>query len=192
MYWLRDPQGVMHYEYHYHRNYSTIYFDGDPTVWERYIIKCILPKGSAPGIWGLAEMELTDKALNGKTYNFVETLIFEPDDSETDYVLFSEIDENNLLDIELSSEVVSGYGFTYRVIHEDSGRKITGDVDATTGLVVYGGEGRIMLTSSAAKSVAVYSIDGKLLKVVAVPAGSITIPMPAGLYIVDRQKCVVR
>lgn len=249
MYRLRDPQGVMHYEYHYHRNYYNTYFDGDPTVWERYIIKCILPKGSAPGIWGLAEMDLTDKALNSKTYNFVETLIFEPDDSETDYVLFSEIDENNLLDIELSSEVVSGYGFTYRVIHEDSGREITGNVDAATtrasyvqnakvdvsalpdgqlvvitqvkdeaggvkavrsctvtkgietgitvpeetpDLVVYGGEGRIMLTSSFAKNVAVYSIDGKLLKVVAVPEGSIIIPMPAGLYIVDRQKCVVR
>lgn len=129
-YYLKDPQGIMHHEYHYHRNFYTQYFDGDPTVWERYTIKCVLPKGSAPGIWGLAQMEVSDKAWNGKTYNFVETLIFEPDNSNTDYVLFSEFEENGLLDITLSSEVVSGYGFTYRVIHEDSGMEIDGEVKA--------------------------------------------------------------
>lgn len=249
LYRLRDPQGIMHYEYHYHRNYSSIYFDGNPAVWEKYTIKCILPKGSAPGIWGLAEMEMEDKALNSKTYNFVETLIFEPDDSRTDYILFSEIDENNLLDIELSSESVSGYGFSYRIIHQDSGEEITGKMDAGTtrtsyvqntkvdvsvlpdgqlvvitqvkddagnikavrsctvakgietgisipetasGLVVYGGEGKIMLTSSFAKNVTVHSLDGRLQKVISVPKGSITVPMSAGLYIVDKQKCLVR
>ena len=128
-YYLKDPQGIMHREYHYHRNFHSLYFDGDPTVWERYTIKCILPKGSAPGIWGLAQMDLSDKAWNGKTYNFVETLIFEPDDSNTDYVLFSEMRENDMLSISLSSEVTSGYGFTYRVIHEESGMEIDGDVN---------------------------------------------------------------
>lgn len=127
-YSLKDPQGLLHGEYHYHRNSHSLYFDGDPTVWERYTIKCILPKGSAPGIWGLAEMSLSDKAWNERTYNFVETLIFEPDDSQTDYVLFSELDEQGMLSLSLSSEVFSGYGFTYRIIHEESGLELDGAV----------------------------------------------------------------
>lgn len=57
-YALRDPQGITHTEYHYHENFYTTYFNGDPTAWKKYIIKCILPKGSVPGIWGLAEMVL--------------------------------------------------------------------------------------------------------------------------------------
>ena len=116
----------MHGDYHYHRNFYTSYFDGDPTVWEKYTIIYTLPKGSAPGIWGVADITLDDKALNGKTYNFVETLIFEPDDSTTDYVLFSELDNNNILTIGLTSDQTDSYGFTYRIIHEDTGKEISG------------------------------------------------------------------
>lgn len=123
---LKDPQGIMHGDYHYHRNFYTSYFDGDPTVWEKYTIIYTLPKGSAPGIWGVADITLDDKALNGKTYNFVETLIFEPDDSTTDYVLFSELDNNNILTIGLTSDQTDSYGFTYRIIHEDTGKEISG------------------------------------------------------------------
>ena len=127
---LKDPQGIMHGDYHYHRNFYTTYFDGDPTVWELYTINYTLPRGSAPGIWGVADITLEDKAMNAKTYNFVETLIFEPDDSTTDYVLFSELDSNNILTIGLTSEQTSGYGFTYRIIHEETGQEISGVVAA--------------------------------------------------------------
>ncbi len=128
-YCLRDPQGIDHFNYFYHRNSSGLFFDGDPTVWERYTIRCVLPQGSAPGIWGLSELVPQDKAGNVRTYNFVETLIFEPDDSESDYVLFSELGEDNILDIDLQGTSGASFGFTWRVIHEESGVEISGASD---------------------------------------------------------------
>lgn len=124
---LRDPQGVDHFEWHYHRNFYTRYFDGDPTVWERYTINIILPQGSAPGIWGLSELYLEDKAINFHTYNFVETLIFEPDENQNDYVLFAEMKDSDILNFNLSAlGSVTGYSFVYRVISEENGQEITG------------------------------------------------------------------
>ncbi|MDR0682685.1 MAG: InlB B-repeat-containing protein, partial [Dysgonamonadaceae bacterium] len=129
-YCLRDPQGINHFEYHYHRNFHTTYFDGDPTVWEKYTIKCVLPKGSAPGIWGLSELSLLDKAMNGRGYNFVETLIFEPDNSTTDYVLFSELQDNKYIVLDVSSETDNTFGYNYRIINENTGKEISGNVNA--------------------------------------------------------------
>lgn len=127
-YRLLSPQGTTVFQYYYHRNFYTTYFDGDPTIWEKYTIKCILPKGSAPGIWGLSEMTLSDKAWNTKIYNFVETLIFEPDNSETDYVLFAEIADDDMLNLSLTSETLSDYGYKYRIISDESGLEINGSM----------------------------------------------------------------
>lgn len=126
---LRDPQGIDHFQWFYHRNSSNMFFDGDPTVWERYTIKCVLPQGSAPGIWGLEDITPHDKAGNVFTYNFVETLIFEPDDSDSDYVLFSELDANDILSIDLQGMSGETFGFTWRIIHEESGKEINGASD---------------------------------------------------------------
>lgn len=180
---LRDPQGIVHGEYHYHRNSSTIYFDGDPTVWEKYTINCVLPKGSAPGIWGVADMELYDKALNGKTYNFVETLIFEPDDSNTDYVLFSELNEDNLLDIELSSETVSGYGFFYRIIHEDTGEEIIGEVDAKVGRTDYVQSVKVDVSSLAdGELIVIIQVKDEMESTVAVRSCVVTKGVVTGIF----------
>ena len=124
-YRLRDPQGTDHFEYYYHRNYYSLYFDGDPTVWEHYLVKIILPQGSVPGIWGLAEMTVADKAFNEFTYNFVETLIFQPDDNTSDYELFADIEESSMI---FGINALSGGAFSYnwRIIHEDSGLEING------------------------------------------------------------------
>lgn len=130
-YTLRDPQGIQHFQYYYHRNFYTTYFDGDPTVWERYSIKCILPQGSAPGIWGLEELCLVDKATNAYTYNFVETLIFEPDDNLSDYELFANI-KDDTLSFGLNSQSNTTFGFKWRIIHEDSGLEIDGDSNTDT------------------------------------------------------------
>ena len=127
-YRLRDPQGIDHFNYHSHSNSYTFYFDGDPTVWEKYTISCVLPQGSAPGIWGLSELSVTDKAQNNRIYNFVETLIFEPDDSN-DYMLFADWDENNIINMEIASETDNVFGFYYRIINEDTGEELTGDVN---------------------------------------------------------------
>lgn len=123
---LRDPQGVDHFEWFYHENFYTTYYVGDPTVWTHYTIKCVLPQGSAPGIWGLSALALCDKAGNDKTYNFVETLIFEPDDSSTDYVLFSEMSDDYCVNLKVSSETVATFGFNYRIISEETGQEISG------------------------------------------------------------------
>ncbi|MEI6305536.1 MAG: hypothetical protein WCP33_01820, partial [Deltaproteobacteria bacterium] len=75
-YSLLDPQGITHQQYHYHDNFYTTFFNGDPTVWTRYEINVVLPKGSPPGTWGLKTMDIYDKAMNRQSYNFVETLHF--------------------------------------------------------------------------------------------------------------------
>lgn len=130
-YTLLDPQGIEHSESHYIPGYGTMFFDGDPTVWKRYTINCVLPKGSAPGIWGLASLRLKDKALNERTYNFVETLIFEPDDNINDYILLSDIKDNELT-LKMTKTENNGYSYSYRIINEDTGEEISGEMNQQT------------------------------------------------------------
>lgn len=75
-YRLLDPQGTSHFEYHYHDNFHTTFFQGDPTAWAPYVITVVLPAGSAPGIWGLESMELEDKVGNTLSQSFVENVHF--------------------------------------------------------------------------------------------------------------------
>ena len=46
----------------------------------------VLPVGSAPGIWGLAELYLRDKANNFAVYDFTETIRFDLDGNEMIHV----------------------------------------------------------------------------------------------------------
>ncbi len=166
---LLDPQGLTHFDYHSHRNTGTSYFDGDPTLWEKYTIKRVLPKGSAPGIWGLSEMSLIDKAWNEKIYNFVETLIFEPDDNESDYVLFANIEDNSMLNFDLTSDKLNGFGFNYRIISDVSGEEISGSVDTN---------GSVTTRARATRATDGYHID-----ISALPDGKIILIT----QILDRQ-----
>ena len=75
-YRLLDPQGISHFQYHYHANFYPVFFQGAPTAWTEYEISVVLPVGSAPGTWGLQELSLRDKAYNTRYYNFVETVRF--------------------------------------------------------------------------------------------------------------------
>ncbi len=74
---LRDPQGIEHHFYVYPQDRSNLFPTGDPTKWTTHVWTVILPQGSAPGIWGLAEMTLRDRANNFRTYDFTEILYFE-------------------------------------------------------------------------------------------------------------------
>ena len=75
---LEDPTGKTHHFYFYHDNFSTLFFKGgSPTEWTDLNITVTLPKGSAPGIWGLREMYLEDKGGNFRTHNFVEVIHFQ-------------------------------------------------------------------------------------------------------------------
>jgi hypothetical protein len=68
---------LSHQQYHYHPNFYTQFFHGDPTAWGEYQIDVVLPVGSAPGTWGLQELNVQDKARNIRDYNFVETVQFQ-------------------------------------------------------------------------------------------------------------------
>ncbi len=150
IYHFIDPQGIYHGDWFYHRNFGTAFFEGDPAVWEYYRITHILPQGSAPGRWGLALLQVNDKAGNSYTYNFVETLIFEPDDDMSKYILFAEMDESEMLYLTLSSESGSHFGYNYRVIHEESGQEISGS---------YNPEAPVEMARAAAANPSDLSID---------------------------------
>ncbi len=72
-----DPQGVQHRYWLYPPKWNVNYFDGDPTAEQEYTFLITLPKGSAPGKWGIYEISLTDCALSTTVYNFVEIIHFE-------------------------------------------------------------------------------------------------------------------
>ena len=74
---LRDPQGGNHHYWIQPDGYASLYPDGDPTEW-RYLERVvILPPGSVPGTWGIAEITVDDRAQNYEVYNFVEIVHFE-------------------------------------------------------------------------------------------------------------------
>ncbi len=75
--YLRDPNGVMHHFRHYDSDFEKVYFTRDPTVYETHYETVILPVGSIPGTWGLAEMKVFDKAYNLLRANFTEIIRFE-------------------------------------------------------------------------------------------------------------------
>ncbi len=74
---LRDPQGVEHFFRHHSADFDKVYFSGDPTVYQTHQQTIILPVGSVPGIWGLAEMTVWDKAQNKLLADFTEIVRFE-------------------------------------------------------------------------------------------------------------------
>lgn len=76
-YRLLDPQGRSHSQWHYHDNFYTRFFEGDPTAWAEYTVNVLLPVGSAPGTWGLQSITLEDKAGNTNPVLFTENIHFE-------------------------------------------------------------------------------------------------------------------
>ena len=73
---LRDPQGSTFQYYHYPPRRSDIFPTAEDLDWKEYEATVVLPPGSAPGTWGVAEMTLKDRAQNFKTYNFTEIVSF--------------------------------------------------------------------------------------------------------------------
>ena len=79
--YLRDPNGVMHHFRHYDQDFYKVYFTRDPAIYETYHKTIILPVGSIPGTWGIAEMKVFDKAYNLLRANFTEIIRFEVTDT---------------------------------------------------------------------------------------------------------------
>ena len=90
---LRDPQGVEHFFRHHGPSFDKVhfvYFSGDPTVYKTYQQTIILPVGSVPGIWGLAEMTVWDKAQNKLLADFTEIVRFEVESASAKSVAMAE------------------------------------------------------------------------------------------------------
>ena len=71
-------------------DFYDIYFSRDPTVYQTYHKRIILPVGSVPGTWGLAEMTVYDKAQNTLRADFTEIVRFEVNDAP----IYAESDVN--------------------------------------------------------------------------------------------------
>ncbi len=95
--YLRDPHGTMHHFWHYPPGRGAMYFTGDSTVYKQYHQQIILPVGSIPGTWGLAEMTLIDKAKNFSKYDFTEIVRFEVGDAPAAPDLTAELPQNTQL-----------------------------------------------------------------------------------------------
>ena len=76
---LRDPQGIEHGFWVEDPNRDDLFPSGDPSRWTTYTWTVILPPGSAPGTWGLANMTVYDRAENIRRYDFTEIIHFEVD-----------------------------------------------------------------------------------------------------------------
>lgn len=108
---LRDPQGVTYHFYHYPEGRDLMYFNGDPTVYREYKQNILLPVGSVPGIWGLSEMTIHDKAGNHQRYDFTEIVRFEVDDtlSSTNKTDVNDDGQLNILDLVFVANSIDEY-----------------------------------------------------------------------------------
>ncbi len=108
--YLRDPHGVTHFFEHQHVEYYNIYFSGDPTVYETYHKTIILPVGSIPGTWGIAEMTVWDKAKNKLLADFTEIVRFEIEgDLEYSQYDINQDGSVNILDLILVANAFGAY-----------------------------------------------------------------------------------
>ena len=71
---LRDPQGIEHGFWAYTPNTFSLFPSGDPSQWTTYTWTVVLPPGSAPGTWGLANLTVWDRAQNFRQYDFTEII----------------------------------------------------------------------------------------------------------------------
>ena len=108
---LRDPQGTIHAFYHSDEDIWKVYFSRDPTVYQTYHKAILLPIGSVPGTWGLAEMVLFDKAGNRLQADFTEIVRFEVNDAP----IYAESDVNqdgtvNIQDLVIVANAIGNPG----------------------------------------------------------------------------------
>ena len=103
-YWLRDPQGVDH-EFRFYPDSGngrvTLTPDSAAYEWKYLTMNARLPKGSAPGKWGLSEINIWDKAGNQRRYSFVEYIRFD--------IIKSDIVLTEPLYAEITGKLVNAY-----------------------------------------------------------------------------------
>ena len=120
--YLRDPNGENYNFSHTEHNANKMYFTGDPTVFETYHATILLPIGSMPGTWGLAEMHVRDKARNVLMADFTEIVRFEVSDAPT----FAKHDLNGDGNIDILDLVI----VSQEIGHAAAGEGIDADLNA--------------------------------------------------------------
>ena len=116
---LRDPQGVVHTFRHLHRDFYKTYFSGDPTVYQTYHKTIILPIGSVPGVWGISQMTIEDKAQNILRADFTEIVRFEVEE----IVVYTESDINKDGTIDILDLILVAKAFE----SQDANADVNGD-----------------------------------------------------------------
>jgi PKD repeat protein len=78
-YTLRDPQGLEHQMSADGTSVPGFWIFPDSTTygWHRYKVTSLLPIGSPPGLWGVSQIVVQDRARNKKYYSFVEFVRFD-------------------------------------------------------------------------------------------------------------------
>lgn len=78
---IRDPLGNIHHRWHYPKDRGKMYLSYNPTKYKRFTKQILLPVGSHPGIWGITNIHVSDKAGNKKDYDFTEIVRFKVDEN---------------------------------------------------------------------------------------------------------------
>ena len=120
--YLRDPHGETYNFSHNHPEGNKMYFSGKPTVFETYHATILLPVGSTPGTWGLAEMHVRDKARNVLMADFTEIVRFEVSDAPT----LAKHDLNGDGNIDILDLVI----VSQKIGHAGEGESIDADLNA--------------------------------------------------------------
>lgn len=77
---IRDPLGNIHHRWHYPDDRSKMYANYDTTKYRKYTKRILLPVGSHPGVWGITNIHVSDRAGNKRDYDFTEIVRFEVDE----------------------------------------------------------------------------------------------------------------
>ena len=104
---LRDPQGK---EFGYQTGNGTMntpeldktrnkYDSENASEWKLFDFNLLLPQGSAPGKWGISDINVMDKAGNFRSYNFVEYVRFD--------IIESDITLTSPLEVEIVEKAVN-------------------------------------------------------------------------------------
>ena len=117
---LRDPNGVKHH--FWGDRTQGFYFQGDPTQYKLYEKTIVLPVGSIPGTWGLAELHIEDNARNKLRADFTEIVRFEVSDAPT--LAAHDLNGDGNIDI-LDLVIVS-----QKIGHAGEGEGIDADINA--------------------------------------------------------------
>ena len=140
-YILRDPLGK-EYSYSGQATSESIRKDfwsikpENNSNWKPFNLSLLLPKGSAPGKWGIASMQTIDRAGNFRNYSFVEIVRF--DVVESDVVLTSPLNAKilnkfvnknsvNSISAEISCVPCKDKKFVYQIYSLMGGNVVRGE-----------------------------------------------------------------